>query len=260
MPEFSQFSSWDAFYHSQLQGWWLLWLAPIAFLAYRAWHGPLPSLAGSGDEGERTRQPPSTASHFVDLFALVFAAETLLDPVATGPLLRALSISDHAAGTGVMFLFVYLGDFRVLLLLFGLARPGPLAQTLRRAALATLAVPLVTGIVYGTLSLLHPTLHGQWQWIIYEVSFLTLALGIRGGWLPGLALIEGVESGWLRDYLREVCAYVAAYYAVWAGSDLLILLGGLDFGWATRAIANQLYYGFFVPFVWLRYRAASSAR
>ena len=92
------------------------------------------------------------------------------------------------------------------------------------------------------------------------MSFLTLALGIRGGWLPGLALIESVESEWLRDYLRGICAYVAAYYAIWAGSDLLILLGGLDFGWATRAVANQLYYAFFVPFAWLRFRAAASAR
>ena len=89
---------------------------------------------------------------------------------------------------------------------------------------------------------------------------MTLALGIRGGWLPGLRLLQAAEGDVLRKYLGEICAYVAAYYALWAASDLLILLGGLDFGWATRALANQLYYGFFVPFVWLRYRAAAPAR
>jgi hypothetical protein len=251
MPEFaalSGFSSWDAFYHSPLQSWWLLWAAPIAFLVYRRARGRLPCPAPEAAD----------ASRFVDLFATVFAVETLLDPVVTGPLLRALGIYDHGAGTAIMFLFVYLGDFRVLVLLFSLARPGPLALTLRRAALATLAVPLLTGVVYGTLSALFPTLPGQWQWFIYEVSFMTLALGIRGGWLPGLALLEGVASEPLRKYLSEVCVYVATYYALWAASDLLILLAGVDVAWATRALANQLYYAFFVPFVWLRYRAISA--
>ena len=72
--------------------------------------------------------------------------------------------------------------------------------------------------------------------------------------------MEAAPSDSMRKYLGEICAYVAAYYALWAGSDLLILLAGLDFGWATRALANQLYYGFFIPFVWLRYRAVTSAR
>ena len=70
-------------------------------------------------------------------------------------------------------------------MLFGLAQPGLLSETLRRAAVLTLAVPLITGILYGSLSLLHPGVHGQWQWVIYEVSFMLLALGVRGGWLPG---------------------------------------------------------------------------
>lgn len=250
MPDFAAltgFANWDAFYHSPLQSWWLLWGAPIAFLVYRAGWGRLRP-AAPDDAG---------ASRFVDLFAIVFAIETLLDPVATGPLLRALGIYHHAAGTGIMFLFVYLGDFRVLLLLFGLARPGPLAVTLGRAALVTLAVPLLTGVGYGSLSALYPTLAGQWQWVIYEVSFMMLALGIRGGWLPGLRLLDGVESDSRRKFLRQVCVYAASYYALWATSDLLILLAGLDLGWATRSLANQLYYAFFVPFVWLRYRALS---
>ena len=113
-------------------------------------------------------------------------------------------------------------------------------------------------MAYGTLSALDPNLHGQWQWVIYEVSFMLLALGIRAGRMPGLASIRAGTAQ--SPYLRGVCGYVAIYYALWASSDLLILLGGLDFGWATRAIANQLYYAFFVPFVWLRFRASLSAQ
>ena len=252
MPEFAGSNwTWDAFYHSEAQGWWLLWLAPLAFLIYRASIARLPAL------GIRAEEP---AARFVDRFAMVFALETLLDPVATGPLLRAAGLYDHAVGTAVMFLFVYLGDFRVLVLLMGLARPALLSVTIRRAALATLAVPALSGVVYGTLSALHPALHGQWQWIIYELSFMALSLGIRGGWLPVLNWLDDAPSDALRRYLRQVCGYVAGYYALWAASDLLILLGGLDFGWATRALANQLYYAFFVPFVWFRYRSLVSRR
>ena len=249
---------WDAFYHSELQGWWLLWVAPGLFLAYRLlarWLSPeVPGAASTAGTDAATR-----AQRFVDVFAIVFALETLLDPFATGPLLRFLGIAHHSAGTLIMFVFVYLGDFRVFVLLSGLARPAPLSLTLRRAGLATLAVPIVTGVLYGSLSLLYPTVHGQWQWVIYEVSFLSLALALRAGHLPGLTGLDAVDDPRLRAYLREVLGYAALYYALWATSDLLILLADLDFGWATRAVANQLYYAFFVPFVWFRYRAALSA-
>jgi hypothetical protein len=42
---------------------------------------------------------------------------------------------------------------------------------------------------------------------------------------------------------------VAAYYGLWAAADVLILCG-VDAGWPVRLVPNQLYYGFFVPFVW----------
>ena len=32
---------------------------------------------------------------------------------------------------------------------------------------------------------------------------------------------------------------------------------GADVGWGVRVIPNQLYYGFFVPFVFFRFRARS---
>jgi hypothetical protein len=252
MPEFA---SWDAFYHSELQGWWLLWVVPSLFLAYR--------LSGRGVSlaSRATHEPDSLvrARRFVDVYAVVFALQTLLDPFATGPLLRWLGIAGHSAGTVIMFVFVYLGDFRVFLLLLGLARPGPLSVTVRRAALLTLVVPGITGILYGALSWLHPTVHGQWQWVIYEASFFCLALALRAGRLPGVSGLDAQGDPRITAYLREVLGYVAAYYALWACSDLLILLAELDFGWATRTIANQLYYAFFVPFVWFRFRAALSA-
>ena len=54
-------------------------------------------------------------------------------------------------------------------------------------------------------------------------------------------------------FLRRVCAYVIAYYGLWASCDALWLATSLDVAWLLRVLPNQLYYAFFVPFVWLAY-------
>ena len=62
------------------------------------------------------------AGTFVAWLTLVFAFETILDPIATGPLLKRTALAGTVATDLVPFLFVYLGDFRVLLLVAGVAR------------------------------------------------------------------------------------------------------------------------------------------
>ena len=43
---------------------------------------------------------------------------------------------------------------------------------------------------------------------------------------------------------------------LWATADVLIL-AGVDLGWALRLLPNQLYYAFTVPFFWWRTRRRS---
>jgi hypothetical protein len=50
-----------------------------------------------------------------------------------------------------------------------------------------------------------------------------------------------------------VCNYVTVYYALWAGCDAIWLATSFDPVWLLRAVPNQLYYAFFVPFVWHAY-------
>ena len=45
------------------------------------------------------------------------------------------------------------------------------------------------------------------------------------------------------------------YYAGWLFADLLIQIGGFDFGWLIRVIPNQLYYAFWVPVVFFAFFA-----
>ena len=237
------FDSWDAFYHSDLQSPIALCVLPFAFLVARAAFRP---------EAARALVPAADA--FVARYALIFALLTILDPICTGPLSRALGISGSWTGTIVMFSFVLLGDYRVLALVFGLAAKTP-AAGLRRAIGWTFIVPVVAGALYGVGYLAAGGLEMKWLWLVYELGFASLSLFLARRWLP-----ENLadERSALRGYLQSLLAYVLAYYVLWATADVLLLFG-LDEGWAIRVIPNQLYYAGFVPFaVWRFYRSAAS--
>jgi len=149
-----------------------------------------------------------------------------------------------------MFGFVWLGDFRVTLLVCEL---GGTSRPWLRAALLACLVPLLDLLLFfGLLRSLWPEAPGQLLWLTHEMAFLALALWMRAVWVPRLAPDETAGH---RSFLRSALAYVAAYYALWASADLLIL-AGLELGWALRLVPNQLYYGFWTPFVFFRFFAA----
>ncbi|MCW5890905.1 MAG: hypothetical protein KIT14_10160 [bacterium] len=227
-------SIWASFYASELQGLWLLSVPPALWLAWMLLGTP-PATPGAEPR----------AAGFVRAWALVFTLETILDP----PLI--------VFGGLPALLFVLLGDFRVFLLVFGVARPDTLlGPALAKAALWTTFVPIVGyGGWWGLDRTLGP-LHPQTLWLLYELCFLGLALWMRGVWLPR-------QPTPAAPYLRAVLAYVALYYGLWAQADVLILLG-VDLGWLLRVVPNQLYYVFWVPVAFLlffapRYAASSSA-
>src|SRR5262245_32221803 len=100
-------------------------------------------------------------ARFVWTYSIAFTLETILDPIATGPLSRALDLSD-AAQTAVMLPFVLLGDWRVLLLVFALAAgPRRRARAFAQSAALTLAVPALAGSTDALLRLRFPALPGQ---------------------------------------------------------------------------------------------------
>jgi len=232
-----------AFYQSDLQSVYLLLLAPLGFLVYRAFSQP----TGAGLD--------PVSAPFIRLYTWVFAIETIVDPIATGPLSKALGIAGQPLGTALMFCFVWLGDYRVFALIFGLGHSLPgLKRPLLQAARWSFVVPIVAGgVFYLGLQPLDPEIHGQWLWVVYEASFCALALFLRRRG-PGLP-----RAPELARYRAALLGYVASYYALWAAADLLILVGGLDAGWALRVLPNQLYYGFWIPFVWARFFHARSA-
>lgn len=237
-------SPWLDFYGSDLQGVYALIAAPAFFLLYRL----------------RVGRPASallpTAADFVDRYAVVCAVQTILDPLITGPLARALGLADGAGGTVIVLVFVLLGDFRVYLLVFALlamAAGRSWTTALGRAAGWTLVVPL---LAYPTNAIVRAFVGGLDDnsiWLIYEVAFAVVAWTLRERLLSPAARIDAA----VRGYLNAVLLYVVLYYALWASADVLIQVARLDVGWALRLVPNQLYYAFWVPFVYWRFFRAT---
>ena len=84
------------------------------------------------------------------------------------------------------------------------------------------------------------------------LGFLALAVFLGRRWVGRLGL-----DGETARTLRALAGYSAAYYALWASADLVILVLGRDAGWALRVVPNQLYYGGWVVFAYaVFYRGA----
>jgi hypothetical protein len=236
-------ATWSAFYSTDLQACWALLPVPALYLAWRLVSRP------------RTAGALPAAAAFVDAYAVTFAIETMLDPLTTGPLLRALGLTDGAAGTAVMIGFVLIGDFRVYLLLFALlaiADGRSWRAGLPTAIAWTLLVPLIAYPLSVGVRTLRPDADPNTIWLLYEVLFVLVALALRAILVP--RRVAGDQPA-LRGFLREALAYVVLYYGLWGFADALIQLGGLDVGWLLRVLPNQLYYAFWIPFVVFRFFA-----
>jgi hypothetical protein len=236
------FVSWQELYASDLQALYALWFVPALFLIFL--------LVDVRRRPDRMPVEPR-ASRFLRAYALAFTLETMLDPLAGGPLLRWLGLADRPGAMVVVFLFVLLGDFRVFVLVFGLAtiRAGRgLRSALIEAAAWTLIVPAGTFVVHRALTMIAGAQPGQSLWLIYEVGFLAMAFTLRERVVPARVPASAPR---LRAYLRTVLAYVAIYYALWAAADVLILATGADRAWALRMVPNQLYYALYVPIVYV---------
>jgi hypothetical protein len=238
--------AWQAFYASDLQSVVAPIVLPALFLLWRAL-----------DRSPEASGLVPVHARFVRSWAVVFAGLCILDPLASGPGARALGLGERASSV-LLFVLVWLGDFRVFLLAFALASSqADRRAAAGRAAAASFAVPIVAFAVERGLAALRGPLPDPALWLIYELAFCALALVLRTAWVERRAATPE-----LRRYLRAVFGFVAGYYALWAASDMLIL-SGVDLGWGLRALPNQLYYGLFVPFAFLgffsRAYASSSA-
>jgi hypothetical protein len=234
-------STWQDFYDGALQGLYAVIAVPTLFLLYR--------LISSRPRGGVL----PAASVFVDGYAIVFAIATILHPIISGPLARALGLADGPGATVVRLVFLLLGDFRVYLLIFGLiaiaaARPWKTAVGI--ALGWTVIVPIVAYSAATALRAAVPGVSPALIWPIYEALFAGMGWMLWARVVP--ARVPSTQPA-LRAFLRSALLYVAAYYGLWAFADLLIQVGGIDAAWLLRVVPNQLYYAFWVPFVFFAF-------
>jgi len=231
--------SWHDVYYSELQSLYALLVVPAAFLVFR--------LAVPSSE-DRAEVP--AAARFVAGLTLFFAIETMIDPISTGPILKLDFLRDTFAASAIPFLFVVLGDLRVLLLVIGVARPErTLRQNLMWAFGMSLIVPILTGVCFVIAGWIWPDVHSQVQWMLYEFGFLLLCLFLSRVWVPHSTPNNPNQIA----FLRSVFGFSAAYYFLWWLADFFIVVAEMDLGWAIRIIPNQLYYALWVPFVYWRF-------
>ena len=208
------------------------------------------------------------AARFVHVWAGTFAVLTIVDPLAGGPLMRALGLADAPIATIVMVAFVLLGDFRVYLLVFTLmtyagtrhdARVAdPRLRGARRAAAGAAARRARRGARDARRADRRrrrrgraprraiPNLPAQSIWLAYELAFLVVALVLRNVDRAGARAGRRAPPPQLsphRPHLRR---------------GLLRALGDRRRADPRRHrrrlgaphVPNQLYYAFWVPFAY----------
>jgi hypothetical protein len=231
--------TWQSAYYSELQSLYALMIVPAAFLIWR--------LAKPFD-GQRADVP--AAAGFVAGLTLLFSFETMIDPISTGPLLKLGGLQDSHAASVIPFIFVLLGDLRVLLLAVGVAQPErSLRQKIGWALAMSFIVPIGAGSLFAFATWLNPEVHGQVLWMLYEFGFLALCIFLSRIWAPRAASGDATKIA----FLQSVFGYSAAYYLLWWLADVFIIVADMDLGWAIRMVPNQLYYAFWAPFVYWRF-------
>jgi hypothetical protein len=170
----------------------------------------------------------------VRTFCIALTILSLLDAWLTTTHVPGLGPLTGRAASLVPLAFVLLGDFRYFLFVESARRDGTLAIDARRVATAgawTLLVPVASQLVVGALGSDEPRV----LFLVYELLFVVLALGIAARYLPRHA---GAPA-----WTGRVTRYVALYYGLWATADTIILTTGADVGFLLRVLPNALYYG-----------------
>ena len=182
-------------------------------------------------------------------FLLLFGAEIVADATLTGGWSPIPATSPWSSRVGVIF--VILGDLRYFWLqerAVGAQFGGPVAA---RAVGLSLLVPILSFVVPA----LAPGLFtGRALFLLYEVLLFVWALVF---WLlrSRSRLAPGPEA----QAARELLLFELVQYGSWALADVLIL-SGIEAGYALRLIPNTMYYALFLPFVLWRFPSAAPPR
>jgi hypothetical protein len=194
---------------------------------------------------------------FLSGWTAIFLFEIVADAFVTGKLSPVAHGSELEKTLGITF--VILGDFRYFLLVsaYAVARAAPRGlgppSAWFYAAIFAFIVPVASVAPQKTWAdVFSNTRH---VFLLYEAMFFAFAVALRFSVLPRrLATLDASLRGWL----LRVTTFEIVQYGLWITADVIIL-AGVDAGYLLRIVPNALYYGAFVPFVFLTAPGAAKA-
>jgi hypothetical protein len=202
-----------------------------------AWHHPFVAyLVGLWLLAMIVRQLP-----FLYGYMLAFLVAILADATATGgwsPVPQATP-----AYTVFSVVFIVLGDLRYFVLAERVTHPD---RSIGRVLAWAMGVSMIMPVMSGLLTRMVPAMQNdRVLYLVYEAAMGCIVLGLDRFRYAGADVPIDV-----RAWVHRVSLLFAGLYFGWAASDLVLLLG-IEAGHIMRVIPNVLYYGAFLPFVFL---------
>lgn len=246
----------QSFYESPLQHPWLLLVAPSLFLTMLLHQRIVSRKTGSrstaphdnahevrSSHGNHTKNTERLRTSFTAPL-IAFSCLTIADPLLTGPLVSLFAMSAGVS-QALAITFVILGDFRWFFFfeLF-VERQTDRAVISPRALIRALACSFIVPVTQAIIVRVGSSTFENTRlvFLAYELLFFALLLVFLKFRVPTFLPQK-------RAFNRALVIYALAYYGLWVIADVIILMG-FDVGFLLRVLPNQLYYSFFLPFVW----------
>lgn len=185
---------------------------------------------------------------FLGAWATIFLFEIVADAMVTGGWAPVPKGTELEKSLGIAF--VILGDFRyfVLVEVFIRSRAAPhgFGPPWAWIAAATLAFIVPVASIIPQKVWPETFANTRMIFLLYELMMFTLVFTLRLAVLP--RRLEALDG--LRAWLLRTTTFIVVQYGLWATADIVIL-SGAQWGYLLRIVPNALYYGAFVPFVYL---------
>jgi hypothetical protein len=202
-----------------------------------AWHHPFVAyLVGLWLLTRIVRQLP-----FLYAYTVAFLVAILADATATGGWSPVpLGTPEYTVFSVV---FVILGDLRYFVLAERVSHPD---RSIGRVLAWASGVSMIMPVTSGVLTRVVPAMQNdRVLYLVYEAAMVCIVLG-----LDRFRYAAADVPSDVRAWVHRVSLLFAGLYFGWAACDVIILLE-IDAGHVARIVPNVLYYGAFLPFVFL---------
>ncbi len=188
-------------------------------------------------------------------YLVIFSATTLVDILVAS---KILPMGNPDAQTAVEYIFVLIGDLRFIILLAFLLYAQKSMSDLASFSLdGSVLKPAIIFVMFDSLLIraiefAKPEIFAEprYKFLTYELIFFALTFLWIFAVMPQKNIAEPE-----RKFLKRAAIPVFIFYGLWPLADILILKG-IDFGYALRVVPNLTYYCVFLWWVHLVSRRA----